>query len=162
MSTPPAWSYSGDPSSSDKDEVRFLIQDVDPTTPMLSDAEIQYLIDTWGPRFNSNTLTASVAASVISRKFAGLIPISSDQVSAQLDELAKNYSQMAVQLRQEFEEGADAEAEIDLSSIEFPLAPDFAIMPLNFAIGMHDNPAAGQQAYGGYYPLPAIDWAEHA
>lgn len=156
------WSYSGDPSSSDKDEVRFLIQDVDPTVPLLSDEEINYLIAQWAPRYGSNTLTASVAASVVSRKFAGLVPISADSVSAELDALAKTYSQMATQLRQEYNEGADAEAEIDLSSIEWPLGPDFSIMPLNFSIGMHDNPAAGQQAYGGYYPLPAIDWAERA
>lgn len=161
MTSPPGWSYSGDPATSDRDEVRFLVQDVDPTTPLLSDAELDYLLAQWGPRYASNTMTASIAAAVISRKFAALVPVSADGVSVQLETLSKTYAQMAVQLRDEFNEAADVEAEIDLSSIQYPGAFDSTIAPLNFSLGMHDNPEAGQQAYGGYYPLPAIDWVEN-
>ena len=32
-----AWSYSGDPASSDKDAVRFWVQDTDSAVPLLSD-----------------------------------------------------------------------------------------------------------------------------
>lgn len=38
------WSYSGDPSSSTLDEVRFLIQDTDTNDQLLSNEEINYLI----------------------------------------------------------------------------------------------------------------------
>ncbi len=37
------WSYSGDPSSSTLDEIRFLIQDTDTTDQLLSNEEITYL-----------------------------------------------------------------------------------------------------------------------
>lgn len=36
------WTYSGDPTTSDRDEVRFLIGDTDARHPLLSDAEIAY------------------------------------------------------------------------------------------------------------------------
>ena len=41
-----SWEYQG-PSASDKDEVRFLIGDTDVEDQLLSDEEIQYLVDTW-------------------------------------------------------------------------------------------------------------------
>lgn len=43
-----AWSYSGDPSTSTKDAVRFLIGDTDPDDPLLSDEEMQYVIQSAG------------------------------------------------------------------------------------------------------------------
>ena len=38
------WSYSGDPGSSTRDEVRFLIQDTDTDNQLLSNEELDYLI----------------------------------------------------------------------------------------------------------------------
>jgi len=38
------WTYTGDPTTSPKDEVRFLIGDTDPAAPELQDAEIIYNI----------------------------------------------------------------------------------------------------------------------
>lgn len=40
-----SFTYSGDPSSSDRDTVRFLIQDTDSTDPLVSDSEIAYLLN---------------------------------------------------------------------------------------------------------------------
>lgn len=42
------FSYSGDPADSDIDRLRFLIMDTDPSKPLFSDKELQYLIDTYG------------------------------------------------------------------------------------------------------------------
>jgi hypothetical protein len=39
-----AWSYGGDPSASDKDAVRFEIQDTNSSSPLLQDAEIDWCI----------------------------------------------------------------------------------------------------------------------
>ena len=39
-----AWTYSGNPGSSTRDEVRFLIQDTDTNDQLLSDEELDYLI----------------------------------------------------------------------------------------------------------------------
>lgn len=41
------WTYSGDPGASALDEVRFLIQDTDQDDQLLSDEEIEYLIDVY-------------------------------------------------------------------------------------------------------------------
>lgn len=43
-----SWSYSGNPSTSKKDECRFMLADTDETQPIMQDEEIQYLIDTFG------------------------------------------------------------------------------------------------------------------
>lgn len=43
-----SWSYSGDPSESELDELRFLLSDTDQNSPIFSDEELQYLIDTYG------------------------------------------------------------------------------------------------------------------
>jgi hypothetical protein len=42
-----SWSYSGDPASSDKDLVRFLLRDTLSTDQLLSDEEVNYLVATW-------------------------------------------------------------------------------------------------------------------
>jgi hypothetical protein len=41
------WSYSGDPSTSVRNYVRFLISDTDSTSPLFSDEELNYVISEW-------------------------------------------------------------------------------------------------------------------
>lgn len=41
-----SFSYSGDPSNSELDAVRFKLGDTSPVEPLLQDEEIQYLVDT--------------------------------------------------------------------------------------------------------------------
>lgn len=40
-----AWTYSGDPTSSELDKYRFFLGDTDPEEPILQDGEIQFVID---------------------------------------------------------------------------------------------------------------------
>lgn len=42
-----SWSYSGDPASSSRDLVRFLLLDTVEADPLLSNEEIDYLVATW-------------------------------------------------------------------------------------------------------------------
>lgn len=53
------FSYSGDPSASGLDQVRFLIGDTSPIDPQLRDAEINWLISTEG-----GPLDAAIAAAI--------------------------------------------------------------------------------------------------
>lgn len=53
------WTYSGNPGASTLDEVRFLIQDTNTDDQLLSDEEIEYLIDVYGDPYS-----AAVAAVV--------------------------------------------------------------------------------------------------
>ncbi|HEY0838998.1 MAG TPA: hypothetical protein VGD74_02310 [Vulgatibacter sp.] len=59
-----AWSYSGNPGASTKDEVRFLIGDTTEGDPLLSDEEIAYLLeqaDDSAPRAAVAACEASIA-----------------------------------------------------------------------------------------------------
>lgn len=60
------WTYSGDPTSSLRDEVRFLYGDTDPGDPLLSDEELAYLIAANVEPFP----TASAAATRLAAHFA--------------------------------------------------------------------------------------------
>jgi hypothetical protein len=53
-----AFTYSGNPGSSTRDLVRFLISDTDADEPYFQDSEIDYLITIWG----SDGYTAAIAA----------------------------------------------------------------------------------------------------
>lgn len=48
-----SFSYSGDPSASSLDAMRFLIGDTDKNAPVMQDEEIQYIIDTYGADTNT-------------------------------------------------------------------------------------------------------------
>jgi len=55
-----------DPSSGDRDKIRFLVQDTDSTDAHLQDAEITYLFSTWGNVYDA----AIAAAEIISAQYA--------------------------------------------------------------------------------------------
>lgn len=42
-----SWTYSGDPSKSDLDAMRFMLADTDEASPIFTDEELQYLIDAY-------------------------------------------------------------------------------------------------------------------
>ena len=82
------FSYSGNPSSSQKDEVRFLIGDTDADRPMLADSEILYLISKYGSAVNASIQ----AALALVAKFSRMADESVGSVS-------KSYSQLSEQFR---------------------------------------------------------------
>lgn len=43
------FTYSGDPTTSPRNAVRFLLNDTDSTSPLFTDEELTYLITEWGP-----------------------------------------------------------------------------------------------------------------
>jgi hypothetical protein len=51
------FTYSGDPGSSTRDLVRFLITDTNAAEPLFQDTELDYLVTTW-----ENGYTAAIAA----------------------------------------------------------------------------------------------------
>lgn len=143
------FSYSGDPLDSERDELRFLIQDTDPAVPLLTDTELDYLLGKWQPLYQSVTYVAAIAAAVIARKFAGQLDVSADGVSVSVSKLSTTYTDLARQLREEYaEEGAvGGEALIDNILDDFDWDP--SIKALEFGRALHDNPGVGRQNYGG-------------
>lgn len=146
------WTYSGDPTSGDKDEVRALLQDTDETFPLLSDEEINWLIGVWQKAYDSNLMVAAAAASLVARKFAGLVNVSADGVEVDVSGLHDRYTTIATELRDEYARLQDVGGSVDLTNLMVAQDPDPTIRPLSFAIGMHDNPAAGLQDFGGWWP----------
>lgn len=145
------WSYTGIPSSSSKDEVRFWTQDVNPQRPLLSDEEIGYLIDNWLEQTGSIVYVSAIACEVIAAKFAPETSVSADGVSVSTGELQQKYITLAQRLRDTAAlEGTD-EISFDMDDV-WGTAIDEALEPLVFGIGFMDNWEVGRADYGNYHP----------
>jgi hypothetical protein len=144
-----SWTYSGNPADSDRDQLRFILQDTDPGFPLLQDEELDFLIVQWMERYDSLTYVASIAAAVISRKFTGIVAVSVDGVSVNTADLAQRYRDQATALLGEYK-AAQIGGEVDIANLMIGSTPDPSIRPLRFGVGLHDNPEAGSQDYGGW------------
>ena len=148
------FTYSGDPSYSQKDGVRFWVQDTDKTDPLLSDAEIQFVINNWYGQYNSLIYCAAVCAEIIAGRFAREISYSADGVSIGTQELQDKYNALASSLRDMFKnEWQVIDGAPDVGGIMWPTEFDPNIAPTSFWKGMNDNRRAGRQDYGGYLPV---------
>jgi len=87
------FTYSGDPSASDLDQVRFLISDTNETDAELQDEEIYYLLSTWGNAYDA----AITACEVISGKYADRTNYSRSIGDLSISE---SYGQSAAEFRQ--------------------------------------------------------------
>jgi len=145
--------YSGNPGDSDLNEVRFLIQDTDPEDVLLTDTELQYLLDKHMPTYNSTYYVAAIACETLAARYAREISYSADGVSLQTSELQTKYKQLAEDLRDQYKATNEAGGP-DAGGILFGEYFDSSIQPLLFSIGMHDNREAGRQDYGGTQPEP--------
>lgn len=146
-----SFSYSGDPSDSNIDAVRFYLQDTDEDNPLLSDEEIEFIYDDWYEVNRSLVYVASVAAETISAKFAREVSYSADGVSVSGDQLQQKYNELATSLRDMYKAQARAGGP-DVGGIFVDEEFDESIAPLSFSKRMHDNRFAGQQEYGGRSP----------
>lgn len=153
------FSYSGDPAVSLHDAIRFYSQDIDESDPFISDEEIAFIISHWNLVSDNPLFLASVVCDTISARLTREISFSADGVSVGASELQKKYADLADSLRAQY----TANEVGGIPSAGGMLAGEFydpTVEPLSFAKGQHDNPAAGQQEYGGsqpYYLIPEID-----
>ena len=85
------WTYSGDPSSSTRDAVRFLIGDTDTNDQLISNEEINYFV----VEFNNARRSASEAARSIAAKFARLMNRSIGGLSADFSAKYRQYLELA-------------------------------------------------------------------
>lgn len=141
------WSYSGDPASSSRDEVRFLTGDTDSTEPKLSDEEIYYLLTLWGDE--DTYLVAAAAAEQMAASAASFLSYTADGVSLTLSDLQSKYLTMAQALRDQrvrlnrpepYAGGTDVG---DVNAHD----NDQSVVHTDFGTGMHDNQREG--ALGG-------------
>jgi hypothetical protein len=95
------WTYSGDPSSSAKDEIRFLVGDTDENIPEVSDEEIAYIVTMHadpGVGYGNYT-AAAVLAQAIAAKYAKKADKSVGGLSIQYKQKYDNYVALAETLR---------------------------------------------------------------
>lgn len=91
------WTYSGNPGSSVRDAVRFLVGDTNPKSQLLTDEEIQYLIGE-----NGATKTIVIAIDAVEKILAKLsteYDQSVGAVSYSLNQRIENYRKLLVDLR---------------------------------------------------------------
>lgn len=150
-----SWSYSGDPSDSTLDEVRFLIQDADDSEPLISDEELTYLIDKYMPQVDSAYYVGSAACEILAARFAREVTYSADGINIQISQLQQQYKQLAEDLRDQYKTTRIGGP--DVGGVLWDEVFDPSIRPLMFATGMHDNYEAGQQDYGGSVTVPPPD-----
>jgi len=157
------WSYSGDPSATDRDQVRFYCQDTVENRPLLQDEEIDFLLSQWSAAVNSPLYVAAVACEVIAGKFATSINVSADGVNVDQAALQQKFNDLASSLRDQYKALYQYNPP-DLSSV-LDQNPDFTIVPLSFGVGFQDNYWAGSQEYGnlrgpGHYGLTSSEYPE--
>ncbi len=160
------FSYSGDPSVSLVDEVRFWVQDTNPDSNdfwMLSDEEISYLIDQWLDSSGSVIFVSAVAAEVIAAKFTNEVSVSADGVSVSVSDLQNRYLRLAVQLREQYKNSLSYGAGPFLTGIDgmWSMVRDASIQPLIFGVGFMDNAEAGRQDYGDRHPGSYYDFGAY-
>lgn len=87
------WSYGNDPSASDRDWVRFRIQDTDENAQLVSDEEIDAEL-----AVGTKEAAAAVIARVVARRFAKQADLSEGDVSIRYGERAKRWLAIANEL----------------------------------------------------------------
>lgn len=91
-----SWSYSGDPSNSTRDAVRFLIGDTDTNDQQLSNEELDYLLTT----YSSDKYAAAIAAvRALIAKFARLADKAVGDLRISYSQRLKHYQQLISNLQ---------------------------------------------------------------
>jgi hypothetical protein len=91
------WTYSGDPSASDRDAVRFRIGDTDEAEPLLADAEIDWLLAEQG-----TVLPAAIeACRAIAARYARKCDKSVGPVSISYSQRSQHYRDLAAEIAHE-------------------------------------------------------------
>ena len=88
-----SWTYSGDPSNSDADQVRFLIGDTLTADQLLSDEEIAWAL-TQGSAYNA----AAICSRAISANFSRMADKAVDDLKINYSQKSKQYADLAINL----------------------------------------------------------------
>lgn len=139
------WSYSGDPSSSSRDAVRFTIGDTDSTQPQLNDPEIDYLLTE-----NGAVLTASVeAALALAARYSRQVSMTDDKVSRENQQKAEAYAKLAETLKARVSRRAHGVYAGGLSIAgKVTSSQDPDLVQPSFTVNMDDRPSGEVKTNG--------------
>lgn len=167
------WTYSGDPTTTARDELRFWMQDVDANLPLMSDVELDYLLGAY--KTSRIIYIASVAANILATKFGTEVSVGADGVNVSVSELTEKWFRIAEELREQWKanpgigihnpdgsltDGFDPTVLGPILPQLLSTAKDPSIPALNFGTGHMDNYEAGRQDYGDYSPGSAPELPE--
>lgn len=134
-----SWSYSGDPSSSDLDAVRFLVQDTDTTDQLVQDEEITWALTQGGGIYSAAALVAGTIAAQFARaadkETVGKVSVSYTKRAEYYFKLEDDLKKKAAtqDLPLPYAGG------ISVSDMETVVSNEDRVKP-NFRIGQTDNP----------------------
>jgi hypothetical protein len=134
-----AWTYSGNPASSDRDKARFLIGDVVQTPHSITDEEMQYLISE-APEPKAE-MAAAEAADLWADRFAGL---SASSKSVGDLSIAQDYAGASDRLHK-------LAARLRTRRIGGMAPLIFDTRASVFAVGQDDNPSSGSADYARWF-----------
>ena len=119
-----AWNYSGDPSTSPLDEVRFLIGDTRAAYGYLSDEEINYTLQKFGG--NASSAAINCCEGLLAR-FASDVHYSIGPEKVYASDRYEHYKSLLADMRKN---KSDGNAIVSMAD---------PIEPISFDVGMHDN-----------------------
>lgn len=95
-----SWTYSGNPATSSRDEIRFLVGDTDPSDQLVEDEEIDYVLSIHAdPGANQSNYTAAAAvAQAIAARFAKKLDKSVGGLSLPWRQRYEQYVQIAEEM----------------------------------------------------------------
>ncbi len=138
------WTYSGNPSASQKDQVRFLVGDTDTTDQLLQDEEITWLLGQEGQPLAA----AAAALEALAARFARQVDKAVGDLRLSLSQKAASFAARAAELRSRLALAAAPYAG-GLSEAEKAAAEGEAdLVQPAFKRGMHDyETGSGEVGY---------------
>lgn len=131
--------------------MRFWLQDTDVNNALFQDQELQYFIALLTPANGGDpVLVAAYCCTVLTARYAGEVSITADGVTYSGEQLQQKYADLAASLRQQYESLRALGGIPYGGGIARGDHPEPGTRPLNFGVGMDDNPLAGRQNDGHF------------
>jgi hypothetical protein len=147
-----AWTYSGDPAASARDEVRFLVGDTDTNDQLLQDAEIAYTLSKY-----PNPLMAAVRSCMaLAAKFSRQADASAGPLSESSSQKAKAFFTLAGELRAQAGRLAKPVFGGVVQSENETLDQDTNAVQPSFRVGGFDHPSVSSERAGSPFTDPLI------
>lgn len=128
-----------DPSSGDRDKVRFLIQDTDSNDQHLQDAEITYLLTTWGNVYDAAIAAAEIISGQYAHKTNYSRSIGDLSISESYGATAAEFRALAQRLAAQRDRLYVPIAKINAQSITSTADKSVSTFKSDFSTGLMDN-----------------------
>lgn len=142
------WTYSGDPSTSTRNFVRFLIHDTDSNDPLFSDEEINHVINEWS---NDAYESARELAEILIARFARIADSYSKSVgdmslSESYGDKVQHYKDLAHSIMMRKMRKEAPMPFVNADSLKATANRTVSTFNTDFNTGIHDNPNSNYSA----------------